>query len=161
MSFPQRNDPVETLTTDREHEPLGERIKVRAPRGKPHHLGSLSRECLPKLPRVQRIAVHEEVPLSSQETIHRIEEIACHLVHPQRIWLATDPDDLDLPVRKIDYEEDVHPHQPREAHHLDSKEVRRNKGAEMSADERLPRVAPLPRRGGIDPLLPQDALDRV
>jgi len=61
----------------------------------------------------QRVAVHEEVPLSSQEAVHRIEEIARHLVHPEPVWLAADPGDLDLPARQIDYEEDVHPHQPK------------------------------------------------
>src|SRR5258705_13857538 len=88
MPLSERNDAVETLAANRQHEPFRERVQVWAPRRKSHHLGPCSRERFPKLSRVQWVAVHEEVPLSSQEAIHRIEEIACHLVHPQPVWLA-------------------------------------------------------------------------
>src|SRR6267142_1839701 len=91
MPLPERNDPVETLAANRQHEPLRERVQVWAPRRKSHHPGPCSGENFPKLPRVQRVAVHEEVPLSSQEAVHRIEEIARYLVHPEPVWLAADP----------------------------------------------------------------------
>src|SRR6266403_5332898 len=104
MPLSERHDPVETLAANRQHEPLRERIEVRAPCGKPHHLGAPSRECRPKLPRVQRIAVHEEISLPSQKAVHCVEEVARHLVHPQRVWLTADPGDGDLPVCEIDDE---------------------------------------------------------
>src|SRR5260370_33626279 len=106
MPLSKRNDPVETLAANRQHEPLRERVQVWAPRRKPHHLGPCSREHLPKLPRVQWVTGHEEVPRSSQEASHRIEEITRHLVHPEPVWLAADPGDIDLPDPSVDYEDD-------------------------------------------------------
>jgi hypothetical protein len=73
MALAQRHQSIEAFTLDRQDEPLGERVEVRASSGQSHHLHPASLERISKVGCVERIPVEQKVALPHQEAVFSIE----------------------------------------------------------------------------------------
>ena len=105
MPLAERDDAMETLLLDRPDEPLGIGVEIRALRRQPDRLNIATRQDLAKDPRVERIAVMNQLARGPQEAIDRIGQIAGHLFHPLAVGLWVDPGDVHTAGLQFDHEE--------------------------------------------------------
>ena len=111
MPLAERDDTMEALLFDRPDEPLGIGVEIRALRRQPDRPHIATRQDLAKDPRVERIAVMNQLTRGSQEAIDWIGQIAGHLFHPPAIGLRVDPSDVHTAGLQRDHEEDEIPPQ--------------------------------------------------
>jgi len=107
MSLAEKDELAETLTLDRQDEPLGVRIQIRAARGQADRLDLSAAEEATKLSSEDRISIHDEMRLAYEEAIVGVEEISRDLHHPLPCRLLNDPANLNAAARQIDDEEHV------------------------------------------------------
>ena len=106
MLLAERDDTMEALLFDRADEPLGIGVEIRAFRWQPDWLNIATRQDLAKDPRVEGIAVMNQLARGPQEAVDRIGQIAGHLLHPSAIGLWVDPGDVHPAGLQRDHEED-------------------------------------------------------
>ena len=82
MPLAERDDTMEALLFDRPDEPLGRGVEIRAFRRQPDWLNIATHQDLAKDPRVEGIAVMNQLARGPQEAIDWIGQIAGHLFHP-------------------------------------------------------------------------------
>ena len=123
MPLAERDDTMEALLFDRPDEPLGIGVEIRALRRQPDRPHIATRQDLATDPRVERIAVMNQLTRGSQEAIDWIGQIAGHLFHPPAIGLRVDPSDVHTAGLQRDHEEDEIPPQTGQGEHLDREEI--------------------------------------
>ena len=123
MPLAERDDAMETLLFDRPDEPLGIGVEIRALRRQPDRLNIATRQDLAKDPRVERIAVMNQLARGPQEAIDWIGQIAGHLFHPLAVGLRVDPGDVHTAGLQFDHEEDEIPPKTGQGEHLDREEI--------------------------------------
>ena len=67
MSLAEKDELAETLTLDRQDEPLGVRIQIRAARGQADRLDLSAAEEATKLSSEDRISIHDEMRLADEK----------------------------------------------------------------------------------------------
>ena len=115
--FPK--DTMEALLVDRLDEPHGRGVEIRAFRRQPDRPHIATRQDLAKYPRVERIAVMNQLTRGSQEAIDWIGQIAGHLFHPPASGLRVDPSDVHTAGLQRDHEDDEIPPKTGQGEHFD------------------------------------------
>ncbi len=103
----------------------------------------------------------DEVASPIQEPRITIGEIARHLFHPFSIGLPDNSGNLDSTSLEVDDEEHEVPNQASPRQHLGAEEIGCRYGSPVSLQEGLPRHRSCSKRGGIQPIIKEDSLDRV
>ena len=149
MPLAERDDTMEALLFDRPDEPLGIGVEIRAFRRQPDWLNIATHQDLAKDPRVEGIAVMNQLARGPQEAIDWIGQIAGHLFHPLAVGLRVDPGDVHTAGLQLDHEEDEIPPKTGQGEHLDREEIGGRQAFPVRLQERLPRRAlvPLGSRG--------------
>ena len=111
MPLAERDDTMEALFFDRPDEPLGIGVEIRTLRRQPDWPNIATCQDLAKDPRVEGIAVMNQLAHGPQEAVDRIGQIAGHLLHPPAIGLRVDPGDVHTAGLQLDHEEDEIPPQ--------------------------------------------------
>ena len=161
MPLAERDDTMEALLFDRPDEPLGIGVEIRAFRRQPDWLNIATHQDLAKDPRVEGIAVMNQLARGPQEAIDWIGQIAGHLFHPLAVGLRVDPGDVHPAGLQLDHEEDEIPPKTGQGEHLDREEIGGRQAFPVRLQERLPRRALVPLGSRGEPVVVQDPLDRV
>ena len=132
------DDATETLLFNRADEPLGIGVEIGTLRREPNCLHTPALEDLAKDPRVERVAVVNQIAGASQTAIDRVRQIAGHLLHPRAVRLRMDPGDRHAAGLQRDHEEDQVPPEPRQREHLDGEQVARRQALQVRLQKRLP-----------------------
>ena len=119
MPLAERDDTMEALLFDRPDEPLGIGVEIRALRRQPDWPNIATCQDLAKDPRVEGIAVMNQLARGPQEAVDRIGQIAGHLLQPPAIGLRVDPGDVYPAGLQLDHEEDEIPPKTGQREHLD------------------------------------------
>ena len=125
MPLPEQHDLVKALGLDRQDEPLGVGVQIRAVGRQLEALHASPAKKFPELIGEQRIAIVDEIACTPEETIDVVGEVAGDLFHPDPMRLSYDARDLDAPRLDVDDEEDEVAGQAGKREHLDSEEVGR------------------------------------
>lgn len=80
VSFPEQHEPVEALRLDRQDEPFGESVQVRAVGWQLQAFHASPSKKLSELVGEQRIAIVDEVALALEEPIDVVGEVASDLL---------------------------------------------------------------------------------
>ena len=91
MSLAERDDTMDALFFDRQDEPLGIGVEIRTLRRQPDWPNIATGQDLATDPRVEGIAVMNQLTRGPQEAVDRIGQIADHLLQPPAIGLRVDP----------------------------------------------------------------------
>src|SRR5664279_696503 len=105
MSLTEDYEVIETLVLDAFYKALRVWIAIGALRWNFHALHARSFENRDERLREQRVPIVDQVLCSSQESIHRICQIAGHLLHPLLAGVNSNPRDLDGAALEFDHEE--------------------------------------------------------
>jgi len=109
---------------------------------------------------VQRVPVDDQRACVFQEAACRVREVTSDLRHPCPVGTVRDAGDVNVASFQIDDEEHEVANKPADRPHLNAEEVGRCDRAPVSPQERAPRKRLASARGRLDPVVPQDALDR-
>ena len=132
------DDTTETLLFDRADEPLGIGVEIGTLRREPNRLDTPALENLAKDPRVERVAVVNQIAGASQTAIDRVRQIAGHLLHPRAVRLRMDPGDGYAAGLQRDHEEDQVPPEPDQREHLDGEQGAGREALPVRLQECLP-----------------------
>ena len=119
MPLAERDHACETLLFDRPDEPLGIGVEIGTLRRQPNRLNTGALQDLAKDPRIEGIAVVNQMARPAQTAIDRVGQIAGLLLHPRAARLRVDPGDGHVAGSQLDHEEDEVPPEPRQRQHLD------------------------------------------
>jgi len=125
MGLAQWDHAVEAFLLNRTVEPLDERIQVRATPGQANRLDTGTRETCTEFLSEDRIAVHDQVVMRQQKTVHAIDQAAQDLEHPVFVGLLDDARDLYSPALEVHHDEYGVPHRSAKRQHLHFEEVHR------------------------------------
>ena len=123
MSLAKRDHATETLLFDRADEPLGIGVEIGPLRWQPNRLDTVTRQDLAEDPRVQGIAVVDQMGRGPQTALHRVGQIAGQLLHPRAVRLRVDPGDGHAAGLELDHEEDEVPLETRQREHLNREQI--------------------------------------
>jgi hypothetical protein len=139
VPFTERDQLVQAVALDGQHEPLGEGVEVRAVRRQLQASDASRAKDVRELLREERVSVVDQKPLAGQEAIDPISQIARHLLHPSAMRLPHDAADLHSSGFDVDDEEHKGANEARERQHLHGEEVDRAEGSCVRLEEGLPR----------------------
>ena len=113
------------------------------------------------MPRVERIAIVNQLARGPQKAIDRVGEMAGQLFHPRAIRLRMDPGDVHAAGLELDQKEDEVPSKTGQRHHLDREQVGRRQAVPLRLQKCLPRRALTALGRRLNPMVLQNPLDRV
>nr|WP_275942121.1 hypothetical protein [Haliangium ochraceum] len=150
MTLAEQDELVEALALDGANEALGVGVEVGAAWRQADRLDPAGREELAEGSGVERVAVHDEVPLAEEKAVVGVEEVPGDLQHRGTVRLAHDAGDLDAARVEFDDEEDVEADEADGRKRLDRREVAGGHGLPVGAQEGLPRGALGTYRRGVE-----------
>ena len=112
MPLAERDHACETLLFDRPDEPLGIGVEIGTLRRQPNRLNTGALHDLAKDPRIEGIAVVNQMARPAPTAIDRVGHIAGLLLHPRAARLRVDPGDGHAAGSQLDHEEDEVPPEP-------------------------------------------------
>ena len=160
MPLAERDDTSETLLLDRADEPFGVGVEIGTLRREPNRLDTGALQDLAKDPRVEGIAVVNQIAGGSQTAIDRVCQIPDQLLHPRAARLRVDPGDGHVAGLQVDHEKDEIPPETRQREHLDREQIARRQAVPVRLQKRLPRHAPSTLGRRVNPVVVQDPLHR-
>ena len=160
MPLAERDHACETLLFDRPDEPLGIGVEIGTLRRQPNRLNTGALQDLAKDPRIEGIAVVNQMARPAQTAIDRVGQIAGLLLHPRAARLRVDPGDGHAAGSQLDHEEDEVPPEPRQRQHLDGEQIAGRRALPVRLQERLPGHVPAPLGRRVDSVVVQDPLHR-
>ena len=160
MPLAERDHACETLLFDRPDEPLGIGVEIGTLRRQPNRLNTGALQDLAKDPRIEGIAVVNQMARPAQTAIDRVGQIAGLLLHPRAARLRVDPGDGHAAGSQLDHEEDEVPPEPRQRQHLDGEQIAGRQALPVRLQERLPGHVPAPLGCRGDSVVVQDPLHR-
>ena len=160
MPLAERDHACETLLFDRPDEPLGIGVEIGTLRRQPNRLHTGALQDLAKDPRIEGIAVVNQMARPAQTAIDRVGQIAGLLLHPRAARLRVDPGDGHAAGSQLDHEEDEVPPEPRQRQHLDGEQIAGRQALPVRLQERLPGHVPAPLGRRVDSVVVQDPLHR-
>ena len=160
MPLAERDHACETLLFDRPAEPLGIGVEIGTLRRQPNRLNTGALQDLAKDPRIEGIAVVNQMARPAQTAIDRVGHIAGLLLHPRAARLRVDPGDGHAAGSQLDHEEDEVPPEPRQRQHLDGEQIAGRQALPVLLQERLPGHVPAPLGRRVDSVVVQDPLHR-
>ncbi len=160
MPLAERGHACETLLFDRPDEPLGIGVEIGTLRRQPNRLNTGALQDLAKDPRIEGIAVVNQMARPAQTAIDRVRHIAGLLLHPRAARLRVDPGDGHAAGSQLDHEEDEVPPEPRPRQHLDGEQIAGRQALPVRLQERLPGHVPAPLGRRVDSVVVQDPLHR-
>ena len=160
MPLAERDHACETLLFDRPDEPLGRGVEIGTLRRQPNRLNTGALQDLAKDPRIEGIAVVNQMARPAQTAIDRVGQIAGLLLHPRAARLRVDPGDGHAAGSQLDHEEDEVPPEPRQRQHLDGEQIAGRQALPVRLQERLPGHVPAPLGRRVDSVVVQDPLHR-
>ena len=160
MPLAERDHACETLLFDRPDEPLGIGVEIGTLRRQPNRLNTGALQDLAKDPRIEGIAVVNQMARPAQTAIDRVGQIASLLLHPRAARLRVDPGDGHAAGSQLDHEEDEVPPEPRQRQHLDGEQIAGRQALPVRLQERLPGHVPAPLGRRVDSVVVQDPLHR-
>ncbi len=160
MPLAERGHACETLLFDRPDEPLGIGVEIGTLRRQPNRLNTGALQDLAKDPRIEGIAVVNQMARPAQTAIDRVGHIAGLLLHPRAARLRVDPGDGHAAGSQLDHEEDEVPPEPRQRQHLDGEQIAGRQALPVRLQERLPGHVPAPLGRRVDSVVVQDPLHR-
>ena len=160
MPLAERDHACETLLFDRPDEPLGIGVEIGTLRRLPNRLNTGALQDLAKDPRIEGIAVVNQMARPAQTAIDRVGHIAGLLLHPRAARLRVDPGDGHAAGSQLDHEEDEVPPEPRQRQHLDGEQIAGRQALPVRLQERLPGHVPAPLGRRVDSVVVQDPLHR-
>ena len=160
MPLAERDHACETLLFDRPDEPLGIGVEIGTLRRQPNRLNTGALQDLAKDPRIEGIAVVNQMARPAQTAIDRVGQIAGLLLHPRAARLRVDPGDGHVAGSQLDHEEDEVPPEPRQRQHLDGEQIAGRQALPVRLQERLPGHVPAPLGRRVDSVVVQDPLHR-
>ena len=160
MPLAERDHACETLLFDRPDEPLGIGVEIGTLRRQPNRLNTGALQDLAKDPRIEGIAVVNQMARPAQTAIDRVGHIAGLLLHPRAARLRVDPGDGHAAGSQLDHEEDEVPPEPRPRQHLDGEQIAGRQARPGRLQERLPGHVPAPLGRRVDSVVVQDPLHR-
>ena len=160
MPLAERDHACETLLFDRPDEPLGIGVEIGTLRRQPNRLSTGALQDLAKDPRIEGIAVVNQMARPAQTAIDRVGQIAGLLLHPRAARLRVDPGDGHAAGSQLDHEEDEVPPEPRQRQHLDGEQIAGRQALPVRLQERLPGHVPAPLGRRVDSVVVQDPLHR-
>ena len=160
MPLAERDHACETLLFDRPDEPLGIGVEIGTLRRQPNRLNTGALQDLAKDPRIEGIAVVNQMARPAQTAIDRVGQIAGLLLHPRAARLRVDPGDGHVAGSQLDHEEDEVPPEPRQRQHLDGEQTAGRQALPVRLQERLPGHVPAPLGRRVDSVVVQDPLHR-
>ena len=160
MPLAERDHACETLLVDRPDEPLGRGVEIGTLRRQPNRLNTGALQDLAKDPRIEGIAVVNQMARPAQTAIDRVGHIAGLLLHPRAARLRVDPGDGHAAGSQLDHEEDEVPPEPRQRPHLDGEQIAGRQALPVRLQERLPGHVPAPLGRRVDSVVVQDPLHR-
>ena len=160
MPLAERDHACETLLVDRPDEPLGIGVEIGTLRRPPNRLNTGALQDLAKDPRIEGIAVVNQMARPAQTAIDRVGHIAGLLLHPRAARLRVDPGDGHAAGSQLDHEEDEVPPEPRQRQHLDGEQIAGRQALPVRLQERLPGHVPAPLGRRVDSVVVQDPLHR-
>ena len=160
MPLAERDHACETLLFDRPDEPLGIGVEIGTLRRQPNRLNTGALQDLAKDPRIEGIAVVNQMARPAQTAIDRVGHIAGLLLHPRAARLRVDPGDGHAAGSQLDHEEDEVPPEPRQRQHLDGEQIAGRQALPVRLQERLPGHVPAPLGRRVDSVVVQDPLHR-
>ena len=160
MPLAERDHACETLLFDRPDEPLGIGVEIGTLRRQPNRLNTGALQDLAKDPRIEGIAVVNQMARPAQTAIDRVGQIAGLLLHPRAARLRVDPGDGHAAGSQLDHEEDEVPPEPRQRQHLDGEQIAGRQALPVRLQERLPGHVPAPLGRRVDSVVVQDPLHR-
>ena len=160
MPLAERDHACETLLFDRPDEPLGIGVEIGTLRRQPHRLNTGALQDLAKDPRIEGIAVVNQMARPAQTAIDRVGQIAGLLLHTRAARLRVDPGDGHAAGSQLDHEEDEVPPEPRQRQHLDGEQIAGRQALPVRLQERLPGHVPAPLGRRVDSVVVQDPLHR-
>jgi hypothetical protein len=129
MSLTEEHELVRTLALDRQDEPFGVGVQVRAVRRQLDTLDASSAEQVTELASEQRIASVDHIAHIAQEPVDAVGEVARHLLHPFTVDMARDAGDLHVARLDVDDKQDAVADEPGQREHLYVEEVHRRESA--------------------------------
>ena len=160
MPLAERDHACETLLVDRPDEPLGIGVEIGTLRRQPNRLNTGALQDLAKDPRIEGIAVVNQMARPAQTAIDRVGHMAGLLLHPRAARLRVDPGDGHAAGSQLDHEEDEVPPEPRQRQHLDGEQIAGRQALPVRRQERLPGHVPAPLGRRVDSVVVQDPLHR-
>ena len=160
MPLAERDHACETLLFNRADEPLGIGVEIGTLRRQPNRLNTGALQDLAKDPRIEGIAVVNQMARPAQTAIDRVGHIAGLLLHPRAARLRVDPGDGHAAGSQLDHEEDEVPPEPRQRPHLDGEQIAGRQALPVRLQERLPGHVPAPLGRRVDSVVVQDPLHR-
>ena len=160
MPLAERDHACETLLFDRPDEPLGIGVEIGTLRRQPNRLNTGALQDLAKDPRIEGIAVVNQMARPAPTAIDRVGHIAGLLLHPRAARLRVDPGDGHAAGSQLDHEEDEVPPEPRQRQHLDGEQIAGRQALPVRLQERLPGHVPAPLGRRVDSVVVQDPLHR-
>ena len=160
MPLAERDHACETLLFDRPDEPLDIGVEIGTLRRQPNRLNTGALQGLAKDPRIEGIAVVNQMARPAQTAIDRVGQIAGLLLHPRAARLRVDPGDGHAAGSQLDHEEDEVPPEPRQRQHLDGEQIAGRQALPVRLQERLPGHVPAPLGRRVDSVVVQDPLHR-
>ena len=160
MPLAERDHACETLLFDRPDEPLGIGVEIGTLRRQPNRLNTGALQDLAKDPRIEGIAVVNQMARPAQTAIDRVGQIAGLLLHPRAARLRVDPGDGHVAGSQLDHEEDEVPPERRQRQHLDGEQIAGRQALPVRLQERLPGHVPAPLGRRVDSVVVQDPLHR-
>ena len=160
MPLAERDHACETHLFDRPDEPLGIGVEIGTLRRQPNRLNTGALQDLAKDPRIEGIAVVNQMARPAQTAIDRVGHIAGLLLHPRAARLRVDPGDGHVAGSQLDHEEDEVPPEPRPRPHLDGEQIAGRQALPVRLPERLPGHVPAPLGRRVDSVVVQDPLHR-
>ena len=158
MPLAERDHACETLLFDRPDEPLGIGVEIGTLRRQPNRLNTGALQDLAKDPRIEGIAVVNQMARPAQTAIDRVGQIAGLLLHPRAARLRVDPGDGHAVGSQLDHEEDEVPPEPRQRQHLDGEQIAGRQALPVRLQERLSGHVPAPLGCRGDSVVVQDPL---
>ena len=139
---------------------LGIGVESGTLRRQPNRLNTGALQDLAKDPRIEGIAVVNQMARPAQTAIDRVGHIAGLLLHPRAARLRVDPGDGHASGSQLDHEEDEVPPEPRQRQHLDGEQIAGRQALPVRLQERLPGHVPAPLGRRVDSVVVQDPLHR-
>ena len=135
----QDKQPVETFVSDGSHETLGDGIRLRCPKRRPHDLDPFCSKHLVETRRELLIAVPDQEPERLRPTGECPRQLSRLLRDPRCGRRRRATGQVDAAAAQLDEEEHVQPLQP---HGLHGEEIHREHTLTVQSDELPPRHAP-------------------
>src|SRR6516162_9575024 len=154
--FSEKNQLIQTAFLNSLYETFGVRIQIWGPRRQFDRFNACIGQHRQEFLRIQRIAIMDEVPVSSEKAIDLIGHVSRNLHHPQSVCLLRHSSDLDSSCGEFDEEKNDEPLQTCWRPDLNREEVRCHDLIPMSGEKFFPCCLSASFRRRLDAMLFQD-----